>query len=288
MCEQLTEQVLLHGLGAVQTDCALLEDVLQELGPLRQTAHTETLRVLAACRASQPDLMTHTSTSRAPRPASRSTCWFKHRAWRLNCGEARGRAKRERGEGWETAGQPGGIHVHVWDRTYRRVRACVSEESRSCVCMCICCVCVLLLALGQQPVRRITFSLQEISHWCAACWCVQQTSDPKQQRRPASAKTLQHCMALISRRAFAQQSDVLYFYGKEKKKNMGENHHYCMITDITVRLLQFSNNFEISFLHKGLVAGRVAVSVRDKKMILPPNRRWKKLFIFCQKGENSS
>lgn len=133
MCEQLTEQVLLHGLGAVQTDCALLEDVLQELGPLRQTAHTETLRVLAACRASQPDLMTHTSTSSAPRPASRSTCWFKHRAWRLNCGEARGRAKRERGEGWETAGQPGGIHVHVWDRTYRRVRACVWRESFMCL-----------------------------------------------------------------------------------------------------------------------------------------------------------
>lgn len=37
---QLTEQVLLHGVRAVQTDCALLEDVLQELGPLRQTTHT--------------------------------------------------------------------------------------------------------------------------------------------------------------------------------------------------------------------------------------------------------
>lgn len=38
---ELTEQVLLHGLRAVQTDCALLEDVLQQLGPLRQTGHTE-------------------------------------------------------------------------------------------------------------------------------------------------------------------------------------------------------------------------------------------------------
>lgn len=66
-------------------------------------------------------------------------------------------------------------------------------------------------------------------------------------------------MALISRRAFAQKADVSYFYGEKK----GENHHYGMITDITVRLLQFSNNFEISFLHTGLVAGRVAVSVRD-------------------------
>lgn len=36
----LTEQVLLHGLGAVQADGALLEDVLQELGSLRQAEHT--------------------------------------------------------------------------------------------------------------------------------------------------------------------------------------------------------------------------------------------------------
>lgn len=36
----LTEQVLLHGLGAVEADGALLEDVLQELGSLRQAEHT--------------------------------------------------------------------------------------------------------------------------------------------------------------------------------------------------------------------------------------------------------
>lgn len=36
----LTEQVLLHGLGAVEVDGALLEDVLQELGSLRQAEHT--------------------------------------------------------------------------------------------------------------------------------------------------------------------------------------------------------------------------------------------------------
>lgn len=36
----LTEQVLLHGLGAVEADGALLEDVLQELGSLRQAGHT--------------------------------------------------------------------------------------------------------------------------------------------------------------------------------------------------------------------------------------------------------
>lgn len=37
----LTEQVLLHGLGAVQADGALLEDVLQELGSLCQAEHEE-------------------------------------------------------------------------------------------------------------------------------------------------------------------------------------------------------------------------------------------------------
>lgn len=48
---RLTEQVLLHGVRPVQTDGTLLEDVLQELGPLRQTKHTHTKagKVLAAC-----------------------------------------------------------------------------------------------------------------------------------------------------------------------------------------------------------------------------------------------
>lgn len=42
MTKSLTEQVLLHGLGAVQADGALLEDVLQELGSLRQARHVGT------------------------------------------------------------------------------------------------------------------------------------------------------------------------------------------------------------------------------------------------------
>lgn len=36
-----TQQVVLHGLRAVHADGALLEDVLQELGPLRQTGDRE-------------------------------------------------------------------------------------------------------------------------------------------------------------------------------------------------------------------------------------------------------
>lgn len=84
----LTEQVLLHGLGAVQADGALLEDVLQELGSLRQAEHAgektereregvrgeQKRKLLAARWAQQEGLKTPASSPGQGRRHRRQTC----------------------------------------------------------------------------------------------------------------------------------------------------------------------------------------------------------------------
>lgn len=85
----LTEQVLLHGVRPVQTDGTLLEDVLQELGPLRQTkcTHTHTNRegvsgmLSAAGRCNDPYIQPVSQSLQTGRtcqlllPAATNTAW---------------------------------------------------------------------------------------------------------------------------------------------------------------------------------------------------------------------